>query len=237
MNKTAKKTVLPVAALLLAVSAYGISKNVDFGMNDAKADAIGTMNVSVNCSQKAQEAWVTGVVFNLSVGSASAAGSNTITATETLTNAIEGDTADSVVATQNAVGATTGFLALATDMPTYKLTGVGCAQSATMGVSAYGDGSDQSNFDVAIDSSSADRNKFSAGYKVDALTAALPLKLVGLGGITSPSGIADGADNSATPDGQIVVSGPSAGTLMAQVDITHGMGSGTESVNLLMQPY
>ncbi|QQR79996.1 MAG: hypothetical protein IPJ69_11725 [Deltaproteobacteria bacterium] len=236
MRQKTRKTVLPVAAALLALSAYGITKNVDFGMGEARADATGTMNVSVSCSQKAQEAWVSGVVFTMSLGSASAGTSNTVTAIETLSNAIEGDSADPVTATLNAVGASTGYVALATDMPTYKITGVGCQQAATLDVSAYGDGSDEANFDVAIDSSTADRNTFSAARKVDALTTALPLKLVGATGITSLP-ITDGADNSAVPDGQIVVKGASAGTLMAQVDVSSAGGSGNEDVKLLMHPY
>jgi len=205
-------------------------------MSDANADATGTMNVSVTCAEHAQEAWVSGVQFNMSVGSASAGGSNVVSVTETLTNAIEGDVADVVTATLNAVGASPHFAALATDMPTYKLTGVSCQDIATLDVVAYGDGSDEADFDVAIDSISADRNTFSSIYKVDALTSALPLRLVGVGGLTSGP-IVDGTDGNAVPDGQIVVKGTNAGTLMAQVDISSAFGTGSENINLLMHPY
>lgn len=240
MNKKAKKTALPIAAALLALTAYGVSQNVDVAMGEAQADSTAVMNVSVTCVEANAQAYAANIAYNLTVSAGSPGAPSTYSVSESLSNPVEGDVAGSAIATLNAVGANPGHVGIAGQMPNYKLINTACGGPSSMTVAAYGDGTDNIGFDVAIDSITANRTTFTAANKIDHRTGPSDaLKIVDSAGVVWPSGITDGGDDRATPDGQIVVSGAQAGTLMAQVDVMSPTlaGNGNESINLLMHPY
>lgn len=225
-GKNSKKFLLKstLSALFLACSLHlALSQNYEVSLEstDVWASSQTTAALSGSCSDPAVTAYAMDgdytITWNITAGSAP-----TCSATLGMPGGqVNGDT----IPTPNcdAFNDQPGFVVIQHRQPTMKLSGLVCQTQDRSKLEINGDGSDNTKFDVALNTTSA--NNWNGANKVDASTSSSKITLVGTSGLIGTAALVDGSDNDDLTNGEVEFGGvtPSKGAskVFLKVDATN----------------
>lgn len=168
-----------------------------------------TAAVSGSCSDPAAAAFVPNMSYTINFPmpstfqSISGCGATTALSSDV----VNGDTAPTVGCSLSDVSG--GFLVLSNRTPTVKYGGLQCQTQNQSLLEVHGDGSDNTNFDIAI--SSVSSTAWNASNKVDDALSGAKDMLFGTSGQCGGSAIVDGSDNDAATNGEVAFGGTGSG--------------------------
>lgn len=165
-------------------------------------------SLSVTCVSPGVVAFSPNVAYSISVPAASTSSFNAgnMIATATLTNAVNSDGNPSV-----SVGTDAGDSAITLyhNAPYIKVGGVQCSTSSSAKLEAYGDGTDNPNYDVTLQDTSS--TTYQTNGQVDNKSSGAPMVVFGGSGYLSGANLSDGSDADTYTNGEITFGGGSAG--------------------------
>lgn len=187
------------------LGSWGLVKNhwdIDFIAEVyATAPQRDTVPVSGSCDYTPVTAFSPNVATTYTFSGSRTAGP-TCSATMDLTNPVNSDTAPSLGCNVTDVG---GFAVASSRTPTIKIGGLICSTQDRAQMQVHGDGSDNTNFDIAI--STVGSTSWDASKKVDASTSSSKIMLFGSGGQVGTSDIIDGQDADGLTNGEVTFGG------------------------------
>jgi hypothetical protein len=218
-----KRVLIGAIGIFLAFSTYRLSAKIQMDLAaDTEASSI-SVAWAVTCEDQEIVVFVPNIDYSLTWGAVSSSGSPAPSASLGLTNPIHGQSAPAVTAT---LDGSSGHVILANPMPEMKIAGGMCQASfGESQLQIYGDGSDNSAFDIAIQNLADDDTTFNADDKIDHTTSGAMATLFGANGLIATSNLSDGSDFDAVLNGEIEFGGTneSAGgsAMHLKVDVTN----------------
>jgi hypothetical protein len=200
-----QKSRVQLLALTLCLSALSISGDMlnDHVESIALHEALAAPSeaeaaISGSCDDSPVTAFSPDIAYTITFPSPARAAISTCSATAELTGAVNSDTTPSITCV---LGAIDGYIVTYHDTPTMKLGGLQCEIEDRSQLQVHGDGSDNVNFDIAIQS--AGSTTWDASKKVDDATAGAKDMLFGTSGQIGSSAIVDGSDHDTATNGEV----------------------------------
>lgn len=171
--------------------------------------AVAETGPAVACTDPSIAAFQGSLAHTVTWAAPNAAGASTPSATSVISNPVNGDTAPSVVATLNGLGAASGFVILTSRFPTGKIGGLQCQTTTDeLKIEAHGDGTDNIKFEVALQNVADAENIYTAGDKCDDAPSTAKDVLFGTSGQINTTLLLDGTrDYDGANDGEITYGG------------------------------
>jgi hypothetical protein len=222
-----------VIGCCLALDAHYLSMHVAMEHSQTLIAATATdVPISGSCDDPVVAAFVPDLDYTITFSvPAAATSSPTCSGSLVLTGPVNSDSAPSVTCSLQSGGT----LLLRSRHPTSKLGGLQCVVETKTKLEVHGDGSDNTNYNVAIDTVSA--TTWSAAKQVDNATSGAKDVIFGTGGQVASTDIDDGADFDQLTNGEVAFGGTTASEgasrLFTQVDFTnYDVQAGTDKETL-----
>lgn len=231
------KIMIALGGLLIGIGAYFLKANMEVDYTtDALAGTAPTSLQTVACTDPTQTASVPAVDYTIT-WTLSATADPVPAASLVLTGPVMSDTAPTVIATLNATGAAAGSVTLTNPTSQMKIDGIACQAVSQAQLQVNGDGTDNTNFDVAIQNLADANGIYTAADKVDDAPSTTKDMLFGTSGQIQAGLITDVGDRTAVSDSQIQFGGTTetagGSETHNQVDITnYDVTSGTDRETL-----
>lgn len=204
------KKLIGVVAFVLMGGFYHLSQKVwqvDY-VPDVMA-AVATTGPSVACTDPNIAAFQGSLAYTITWAAASAGNASNPSATATLSNPVNGDTAPTIAATMNGSGAAAGFVILTSTSPSGKIGGLQCQTNTDeLKIEIHGDGVDNTKFDFALQNMADANNIYTGAQQCDNATSTAKDVLFGTSGQISTNLMLDGTrDFDGVADGEIMYGG------------------------------
>lgn len=199
------RTISAVGVLALLTMTLG---ETDFELYTESHAEPSTSAMSVTCVSPGVVAFSPNVAYTISIPAptTSAFSASSVTATAALTNAVNGDTNPTV-----SIGTDAGddAVVLYHRGPYIKIGGVQCSAATTAKLDAYGDGVDDTAYDVSVQETAV--STYQSDNRADNKASGTPLVAFGTGGSVATSNLSDGSDADTYTNGEISFGGASSG--------------------------
>lgn len=205
--------------------------------DEAQASTAATSAVSGSCNDPVVAAFAPTFGYAIAWSNPAAGTQPTCTATLTLTNPINADTAPSITCALQ----TSGEVFLYSQTPKIKFGGLQCQTQDRVILEMHGDGTDNTSFDVGYQPTGT--TSYISSKKVDAATSGSKKMVFGTSGTVGSAALIDGNDNDGLINGEIAFGGSSETTggsvKMIKVDVTNidvNVTDSTETVTYTLTP-
>lgn len=194
-------------AILLVLLHHLLFQSLDIEATTDALAATSTATLSLTCVSPTIVAFAPDLTYTLTIPAATAGGAfsaGNITATASITNAVNGDSNPTITVNTDTGPASVTLYHTASFV---KIGGVQCSTSTQAKLEAYGDGADDLNFDVAVASTAT--TTWLAGNQIDNKTSGTAAVLFGTSGILGTN-VNDGSDADGITNGEIAFGGSGA---------------------------
>jgi len=160
--------------------------------------------LSVDCVEPTVVAFVPSLSYSISSPGTQrnySLAANNLVISSDITNAINSDTAPSI----SGMAASGNHVTFHHRGPLVKIGGVQCSSSTSASFAVYGDGADDTQFNLAMETSGS--NSWQASNQVDNRVAGNAAVIFGAGGLISSAAINDGSDADTIVNGEIAFGG------------------------------
>lgn len=237
------KLIIGLMSVFLAVGMYHLStSNLEMDYVPDVMAVTATMAPSAACTDPTIASFQGQLAYTVTWAAAAAGSASSPSASAVLSNAVNGETGNGVVATLNGAGAPLGMVILTSTTPTGKVGGLQCQTSVgATKVEGNGDGTDNASFDIAVSNLADADTGYTAGDKYDSKPALTPGVLFGTGGTIAAALPTDGGgETDAALNGEIAfgtaTEANGGSELHSIIDITnYNVAAGTDIETLTIK--